>query len=175
MEGFKMHGKMRHVIFSTDVCEEYFALHQNPEFKNFKDEILWDFACDNIYNLVNDECKCNLDVELKDHIVLTGNICRWNGSFGGYKNPGTKNIGVAIMKAMESFDGENTFKVYTEGGRTYLEQYGHDNPTNPSIVEFRMLNAGIDSDELGEIDIVANSVPITPYVNDVYGWESEVA
>jgi hypothetical protein len=163
----------KHTIFSTDVCDEYEALRNDPEFEDESDDALWNMANDNVNLHMDDELGYNLDKDLKNEIVLIGTISRRNGCFSAFKFIDTKNIGDAIKKAMYSFDGsDNTFEAYTANGKTYLSQYGHDNPTNPSIIEFRMLNPDADGEELVSVeDIEKHSIPITPFVNEVYGWE----
>ncbi len=165
--------KNSHTIFSTDVCDEYEALRLDPEYEEESDDVIWEMACENVSEHMDDELDYNLNKGLKSEIVLVGTVCTWRGSFSAFKFINTKNIGEAIKKAMCSFEGgDNTFEAYVTNGRVYLSQYGHDNPTNPSIIEFRMLNPEADKEELNSVeDIEKNSIPITPFVNEVYGWE----
>ncbi len=166
----QLKGKERHVIFSTDVCDMYDVLRQDPEFAHISDDRLWELAYDEINNQIDDECNYNLDIDLKSDIVLVGNVVRWNGSFSAWKETKTRNIGKAIRDAMGAFSGDNTFTVYVQDGKVLLEQYGHDNPTSPSVIEFRMLNANYDNYEATDWNEVSD--PITQFVNKVYGWEA---
>ncbi len=113
----------------------------------------------------------NLNVNCKGKIALVGKIARWNGVFPTYKILDTCNIGKSMVAAVGSFDGNNTFEIFVEDGKMMLHQYGHDNPTNPSAIEFRELKPGVDEFDLENTDdIIKNSLLLADRVCQVYGW-----
>lgn len=163
-------------IYSNDVTEMYDALKKELEAGTLEDgedmdeDTLWDKAYEYVEEYLEDEI-LNLDKAPGGEIILIGTLQRWNGAYKVHKNLGTDNIGKAIPRAFGCFGGDNTFKVYIEDGRMYLSQYGHDNPVSPSIMEFRVLNKGVDYDELEVGEIEANSFSPAPTVAEVYGWD----
>ncbi len=166
----QLKGKPRKVIFTTDACDIYDNLRKDSEFEEASDNEIWELAYEEISNIVDDECNYNLNIDLNGDIILVGDIVRWNGAYPAHRETRTHNIGKAILDAMSAFDGDNKFTVYVQDGKVLLEQYGHDNPMSPSIVEFRVLNSNYDDFEARDWDEVSD--PITPYVNKVYGWEA---
>ena len=172
---------MKKVIYSNDICEVYDNIKNNqadffPEAEDPNDEArnddeIWSRAYKEIENRLEDEV-ANLDVDVNGQIILIGTIERWNGSFPAYKLLKTQNIGEALREAMTGFSGDNTFEIYVDKGKMYLSQTGHDNPTNPSIIEFRELTNNFDELENDKPDILLkNSRSLAPYACNVYGWE----
>lgn len=87
-----------------------------------------------------------------------------------YKELKTNNLGKALEEAIQSWEGDNSFEIYVEDGRMYISQRGHDNPTNPSVAEFRMLKP---DEELydGEANLLDITEPLGKIPSEVYGWE----
>ncbi len=176
---------MKHVIWDNDVCEMFDSVKDNLEdcFPEMDPEDMEDISDEDIWNRAYEEIEVNfeaeqsnLNVETKGEIILTGNLERWDGSRYVYKELKTKNIGKALVEAINSFDGDNQFEIYVQDGNMCISQLGHDNPTNPSIMQFREMTKGLDElwDESADV-IVANSVPMGHYACKVYGWDVAAA
>ena len=170
---------MKRTIYSNDVCETYdYIKNYLEEFfpdldedEEVNDDEIWSRAYDEIEIRLGDE-EANLDVDTNGQIILVGTIERWNGAFPVYKLLKTQNVGEAMKEAMASFGGDNTFEIYVNEGKMYLSQTGHDNPTNPSIVEFRELTDDFDELEDDRPDtLLKKSKSLAPYACNVYGWE----
>lgn len=171
---------MKHMIFNNDVCEMYSSIETEPaefseadeeELLELSDDKKWDQAYEEIENWLDTEMS-NLDIDVNGQILLIGKEQRWNGARSVYKVLDTKNIGQSMQDAMNCFGGDNTFEVYAEDGSMFLSQTGHDNPTTPSIIEFREMT--VDFDELEDdlpATLYSHSRPLAPYACDVYGWE----
>ncbi len=168
-------------IWDNDVCREINAMEANPEeyffdhteeyIKTLSDEEKYEIAYDRINDWLNDEV-ANLNINTTGRIILIGTIQRWNGGFSAYKLLSTTNIGEAMKDAIASFDGDNEFEIYVKDGGMYLAQTGHDNPTNPSIIEFRYLTCDFDDLANDRPDTLKeNSLPVAPAVCTVFGWE----
>lgn len=170
---------MKHVIWNNDICEMVHSIKECPEehfedsdIENLSDEEIFEEANDSIQNWLGDEV-CNLNKTLPGTIILTGTLQRWDGPRSVYKDLGTKNVGESIRKAISCFEGDNSFEIYVEDGKMYISQTGHDNPTNPSIFEFKLVN----SDEMDSDDFDSNrdSKSIGSIPCEVYGWKEEEA
>lgn len=170
---------MKNIIYSNDVCNMYDVVRANLEEFFSKDEIddveddqIWDVAYREVEIDLEAE-QTNLSVETDGKLILIGTLQRWNGPASAYKELKTRNIGEAIVEAMSAFGGDNTFEIYEEDGGIYISQTGHDNPTNPSIMEFREMTR-----ELEELDndypetLRKASIPIGCYAQNVYGWNA---
>lgn len=169
---------MKNIIYSNDVCSMYDEIKKNPreffsdEEGEVSDEQMWNEAYDQIELSLEDE-QANLDIDLPGELILIGTLERWNGAYPVYKELDTRNIGEGIVKAMASFGGDNHFEVYVEDGKMKISQLGHDNPTNPSIMEFRQITVDLyDLDSDDTATLIANSLPIARQVCDVYGWDN---
>ncbi len=168
---------MKHVIWNNDICEMVDSIKKCPEdyfdnqdFENLSDEEIFEAASNSIQVWLEDEVY-NLDKTLQGTIILTGTLQRWDGPRSAYKDLETKNVGESIEKAISCFEGDNSFEVYVEDGKMYISQTGHDNPTNPSVFEFKLVN----SDEMDSDDFDSNrdskSIGLIPC--EVYGWEEK--
>ncbi len=172
-------------IWNNDVVQMYDDIKNDIEdfFDDIPEEGLSD---DEIWNKAHEEIEINLEceeenlneIETEGEIFLMGTLVRWDGSHSAYKGLGTKKFSLAISKAIESFEGDNLLEIYVDNGRTYISQLGHDNPTSPSVFEFRAVK-GYDSlddltfekdDDSQEI-LLTNSRPIGNEIAKVYGWE----
>ena len=178
---------MRNRIWENDACREYQEMEANPAeywpdeeegfYENLTEEAKWEEVYDRIQTWFEDEC-ANLNINTNGQIILTGRIVRWDGPRSAYKLLDTTNIGKAMKKAIQSFgNGDNYFEIYVEDGRMFISQTGHDNPTNPSIIEFRSMTCDFyeDLEDDRPETILRNSVSIAPTVCKVYGWEAEAA
>ena len=172
----------KHIIWSNDVCTEFDELKKSYE-DNFNsqeidempnNDTIWDEVYDNIETWFDDEM-INLNINTNNKIVLVGNICRWDGKRPAYHFTDDKNIADAVKTAISSFQGDNTFELYIENNTMCLSQLGHDNPCNPSIIEFREINPKY-LDEYGDIefqnnaDILKKTTSFAEKVKNVYGW-----
>lgn len=172
----------KHMIWSNDVCDEFDGLKEmyEDDFNSKErddmpdDDMIWNEAYDNINSYFEDEM-CNLNIDTKNKIILVGDIVRWDGSRPTYKFTDDKNIADAIRTAISSFNGNNTFELYIENDLMYLSQLGHDNPCNPSIIQFREINPKY-LDEYGDIefynnaDLIEKTISLALKVKEVYGW-----
>lgn len=170
---------MRNTIWNNDLCEAVEGIKADQRAGEIEEDLtdtdIWDMACESINMWFDDECT-NLNINLDSPIILTGTIQTWRGGFSAYKELDTNNIADAMKAAVASFDGDNSFEIYEENGGIFLSQYGHDNPTSPSIVEFRMLTNDLyDLEDDSPETLRANSSPIGRYAREVYGWAEEVA
>ena len=156
-----------------DTPADFFCDIEEEELSELSDQDYWDEAYRQIEDWFYTEMM-NLDVKAPGKIILIGTMERWNGSFSAYKELGTDNIGEALEKAVQSFDGDNIFEAYCESdtGKMLISQTGHDNPTNPSVFEFRALKVDMyDLDDDSQKTLLEASEPIGRYAADVYGWE----
>lgn len=177
---------IRKEIVNNDVCEMYDYIEKNME-EYFPDEDpsevtdsqKWDLAYDEVETNISADLDENLDVECEGEIFLCGTIERWDGPRKGWLKTGTRNLGKAMRKAMDSFSGDNTFSFYVEhddsnkNGKLFLSQLGHDNPTNPSIIEFRILKDS-DEDDLSDKtvdELMSTSLSPVKYISKVFGWD----
>jgi hypothetical protein len=114
----------------------------------------------------------NLNIELPNKVVLVGKLQRWDGVYSVHKVLETRNLGEAMESAVQCFEGDNTFTIYCEAGKMLLSQYGHDNPYNPTILEFRQLKPEIRDEEYDEwcADIYGVTIPLADKPAAVYGW-----
>ena len=176
---------MKHLVWDNDVCSMYDAIQEEPtEFfpeideEDITNSMMWNEAYEQIERNLGDE-QMNLDIEKENHIFLMGILQRWNGSYPAYKDLETCNIGDALLKAIQSFDGDNSFEIYVEGKRLLIAQRGHDNPCSPSIMEFRVLKDcySLDDFKCNHEDTVKNmmkhSKSLATDVRNVYGWTTK--
>ncbi len=168
---------MKHVIYDNDVCQMYDDIKENisdffPDLDEDdntpSDEEIWELAYEEVEDRLGDE-QMNLDKELSGEIVLIGTYERWNGSFNVYKGLGTNNLGKALEKAVASWSGDNSFEIYVENGRMYISQRGHDNPTNPSVMEFRMLKPDKELYGKRRYQLMVTE-PLGRIPAEIYGW-----
>ena len=146
------------LIWSGDVTD-YLPDENECEDGHITEEI-WDQSyeimhddLDEILNQIYDK----VPVKNNEQIVGDGSIQRWDREIkpAWYisKHNNEKNIKDFIHEVISAFDGDNTFYLYTDDEDIlYLYQYGHDNPTNPSIITFRILNNNSDEDDLFDND-----------------------
>ncbi len=162
---------MRHEIWNNDVCKMADELKSEEEYLEMNEEQLFNTAYDTIEeNLVCDIE--NLNIEAPGEIILIGRLVRWNGTYGVHKCLGTNNIGKAITEALGAWSGDNSFELYVEDGKMYISQLGHDNPTNPSVMEFRSLTKDYwDITDHNTNNLLAISEELGNKVANVYGWE----
>ncbi|MBO4847013.1 MAG: hypothetical protein J5525_12085 [Lachnospiraceae bacterium] len=162
---------MKREIWNNDVCERYDYVSEEYSTDDYTESQLWDIAYDDVRNDL--ECsQMNLDIEKNGEIFLIGTLQRWNGSVSVHKNLNTRNIGEAMDRALDCFEGDNSFEIYCEDGKMLISQTGHDNPCNPSIMEFRALKKG-DFDDLDDESgncLLKNSVALAKDCSAVYGW-----
>lgn len=167
---------MKNIIWHNDVGKMVDDITNNPsewfpeesEEEIPEDADLYGMAYEAISNWLGDE-QMNLDKDLSGLIVLTGTVQTWREGFRGAKELGTKNLGESLSKALELFDSYDSLEIYEENGGLYLSQLGHDNPTNPSIMEFRMLKP--DEELYGQAPrILMVTEPLGNIPRDVYGW-----
>ena len=167
---------MKNLVWNNDFSEAQ-KLCEEEYFDNYgyeAEEGYFDFHPEEVYeeieNRLGDEVS-NLDIDTSHQIILMGTLQRWNGPVSAYKLL-SSNIGTSLRDSLSAFGGDNSFEIYVENGSLYISQLGHDNPTNPSIFEFRELN--MDYDELEDDStesLLANSKPLGKEVSKVYGWE----
>ena len=169
----------KHLVWDNDVCNMYDAIRKEPsEFfpemdtEDITDDMMWNEAYAQVEQNLGDE-KANCDKDVDNHIFLMGTYVRWNGSHSVYKDLGTCNIGEALSKAIACWDGDNSFEIYVEGGRLLISQTGHDNPCNPSIMEFRVPKNYTSVDDMPKDDadyLRRHSKGLAREVREVYGW-----
>ena len=173
----------KYTIWDNDVVAMHDSIAKEPaEFgldEDITDEEAWKEAYAEVDRYLDDET-ANCDIQKKGEIFAIGHIQRWNGERAAYKGLNTHNIGDAFIKAIQSFESENSFELYVEGNKLFLSQLGHDNPTNPSIIELRECTGESLEDLIFEhgdsYDILQKySKPLGKDVCSVYGWECEVA
>ena len=166
------------LVWDNDVCDAYNYIKDNLEEYDLtdpSDEEIWNKAYEEIDIRLGDE-KMNLDIEKDGGIFLIGNYERWNGSYSVNKDLKTSNIGEALQKAISCWDGDNSFEIYVDKNRLLISQTGHDNPTNPSIMEFRVMKGYDSLDEfaydhkMSVANIKRNSLSLGDEVRKVYGW-----
>lgn len=167
---------MKNLVWNNDIqnaqetCEEEYIEEWGEKAEDgYFDEHLEE-VYEKIETWLEDEVS-NLDIDTSHQIILVGTLQRWNGPVSAYKLL-TRNIGTSLRGSLSAFNGDNSFEIYVENGSLYISQLGHDNPTNPSIFEFRELN--MDFDELEDDStesLLANSKPLGKEVSEVYGWE----
>ncbi len=176
---------MKRLVWDNDVCDMYDAIKKEPtEFfpemdeEDITEDMMWDEAYEEIERWLGDE-QMNLDVDKENHIFLMGTLVRWDGARAAYKDLGTCNIGKALRKAISAFDGDNSFEIYVEGNKLLIAQRGHDNPTNPSIMEFRTLKDCYSLEDFtwSHEDTVKNMLKhsrgLAREVRQVYGWTTK--
>ena len=162
----------RHEIWNNDVCDLFDALKEDREYdETVPDSEIWEEASELVWDYLGDEVS-NLNKNLPGEVVLIGNKCRWNGTFSAYKQLGTNNLGKALEKAVQSFEGDNSFYIFCEGSRMLMTQTGHDNPTNPSMLEFRMLKPGKELYGKRRYQMLITE-PLAEKCAEFYGWEAE--
>lgn len=160
----------KHMVWDNDVCAAFESLKEEHGDEVPEDE-LWEDARDEIERSLDDET-ANLDIDLDRDIIMVGTMERWDKPRKAYKNTGIRNIGQAVRESTGYFGGiENSFEIYVVNNRLMLSQTGHDNPTNPSVFEFRVLTRDFDDlpDDLPDT-LISNSRPLGPMVREVYGW-----
>lgn len=187
---------MKQDIWNNDVAGTYkdIFLAELPEKDNSDGEIdwddnaIWDQAYDEV-EMCRDDMLSNLDsIRTKGNVVIIGTIERWNGSIKVYKEPdkNSHSLSDAITTALSSFGGsDNSFDVYYENGSVFLSQYGHDNPVNPAVLEFRETPQGITVGDLEEayeennegvsiVDyLMAHTGPLGYIAEHTYGFEKD--
>ena len=149
---------MKHMIWNNDICAEFDALVKENVVEHLSEDEIWAEAAENI----NENLLCevaNLNIATNS-LVAVGKISRWNGTYHVYKELKARNIGRAITEVLHSFSGDNTFEVYVDGESLMISQLGHDNPTNPSIIEIRE-------------GTVEDNTPVGEFASAVYGWTEE--
>lgn len=165
-------------IWNNDACDIYDSLRDEElvdiDEEDIDEEYLWDLAYEIVSNYKDEQIKNILDIDMMHNLIAVGNLERWNGSRSAYKDLETENIADAIDVVLGAYDGDNSFSVYVEDGKLLVSQLGHDNPTNPSIMEIRMLkDFDTFDDMLEEHDdspesLRNNSVSIGESVRELY-------
>ncbi len=175
----KVKSMEEHLIYSNDVVstfndikanlQDYFPDLSSDDYDTIDDNQIWEEAYREVETNLHDE-QSNCNIELEGDIVLIGTLERWYGSRNAHKELGTTNIGKAFLKAMQSWNGDNTFAIYTKGNKLLISQTGHDNPTNPSIMEFRVLKPGKTLSG-SYPDMIMCTEPLGQKVAKIYNWE----
>lgn len=190
---------MAHTIFTTDAYQDYKYYMENPlqfieDFnggdyndddmtvigilQSINEDDVWEQAHKNVE--WNFECECaNLSLaKMTGTCVAYGTITRWDG---------TKEI---VPTDIEASDVEDILKfcankfcndnwtLYDEDGEIVAEAYGHDNPTSPHRIMFRMLDeygteywdSYEDDSPSNEELIEKHSLPIGHLVQEIYGY-----
>lgn len=169
---------MKHKIWDNDASKLCDIIAAEPEefgLEHPSEDEIWDAAYEEINNTLGDEV-LNCNVYKPSEIFAIGTIQRWDGDHAAYKALNTRCIGEAFEKVLGSFGGDNSFEIYEEDGRLYLSQTGHDNPTNPSIIELRVCNETTLDDLIYEHGdstdtLMKFSEPLGQDICNVYGWE----
>ena len=170
----------KNLVWDNDVCSMFDYIKKNPtEFvdeNEIADDEAWSIAYDEIERRLDDE-EANLDIDKDSNIFVIGALQRWDGGRAVYHDCNTNNIGQAIKNAVSFFSGDNRFEVFVEGNKLLLSQTGHDNPVNPSILEFRVLKKAfrdIEDFTYDHVDTVSNlmrnSLSLAGDVRNVYGF-----
>lgn len=166
----------KRIIYTNDVCARYDYLAERRDngeegLAERTDEELWYLA----HEMTEDDLgtvEKNLDSEPGGDIVIIGKLVRWNGAYSVHSNLGTANLGESLREAMSRFGGSSTFEISVEDGKMLLRQWNHDNPVNPSVMEFLVLDKGMDADDLTPDEIEGNSFSPAQTVADIYGWDA---
>jgi len=163
-------------IWNNDVVAMFADIEKNKaDYFETEDEItddmIWERAYEEVEELLNCE-KSNLNISLNGKAIAIGKISRWNGTASAHKICESNTIGEVISEVISSFEGENSFSVDISEGELVITQYGHDNPTSPSIIKVREMTADYDDLESYSTEILMeNSRSIAKQICDVYGWE----
>ena len=167
-----------HVIWENDICSIHDDILNNPEYYDENNEIddtwAWEYAQTQVDDDLDDQVR-NLNIDKKNNIFLIGNYERWNGSYDVHKDLETNNIGEAIKKAVENRE-DGSCRVYVEGRKLLISWTGHDNPVNPSVMEFRVFKDCDDLDEFedrfktSDKNLMRHSVSVAGDVRKVFGW-----
>lgn len=177
----------RKIIWTSEITDKDLnAARKNLIENGYKDpseEEIWGEAQEMNEIWFEDEVYGNLrKIEFPGEIFLMGTLVRWNGAHSAYKNLETRILSEALTNAVRSFEGDNQITLYIEDGTLKIEQYGHDNPTSPSVFEFRSTAGGYEIfdymvDECGDDSDVIHkySIPIADEICKTYGWEVAVA
>ncbi len=152
---------MKHVIATTEVYREYDYFKAHPleylesssdecwcndddmiiigMLQSIKDEDVWEHA-EFLTRLYFEDEIVNLeDAKLKNPIVATGSVTTWRGTFDIEPHKiECESISDILKYCASKFEDE--FTIYDEDGTLYAEAYGHDNPTHPHRIYFKMLN-----------------------------------
>ena len=128
---------------------------------------------EDIYNWFKDEIE-KLDIDTDGEIILVGSVNDWVGKHNAYLRTEKNNIGLAINKAVRTFNEDDHLEIYIEGNKLLLSQKGHDNPVNPTIAEFRILT--VDFDDLANDNtntLIDNSISIGKRCAKEYSFATE--
>ena len=187
---------MKQTIWSNNVADTYkdILLAESQSKDSGNGEVNWDdnAVWEQAYNEVEmgrDDMLSNLDsIRTKGSVIIIGTIERWNGAVKVYKEPdkNSHSLSDAIATALSSFGGgDNSFEVYYENGSVFLNQYGHDNPANPAVLEFRETAQGTavgdlenayeaNSEGMSIVDyLIKHTGPLGYIAERVYGFERD--
>lgn len=163
----------KRMIWNNDVCSEMNALEKDGFFAESEtEEEKMDETYEYISNALSDEAS-NLDIDLDEDIFLIGVLQRWNGCGSAYADLETSNVGEAMEKAVSLFSEDDTIEIFVENERMKISQFGHDNPVNPSVFEFRVVRPENDRREIGLSykENLKATRRIGDIVANVYGWK----
>ena len=112
--------------------------------------------------------------DVKRPLVAVGTIVRWDGPREGHLLLKSGKLGDALKETVRSFTGDGLIssEVSTDG-RLIVRALGHDNPTNPSVVEIRELTVGDpeDAEFSNNAELVASSEPTGAKAMAAYGFD----
>lgn len=182
---------MKQVIWNNDVFEAKAAIQENLEdyfpgkaAEEVDEDLILERAYEEVDMRLDDE-KANLNsIPVNGAIIVIGKEVRWNGAHAVCKDvKRVDNLGDALQETIDLFGGDNSFSFYYEDGSVFLSQTGHDNPVNPTILEFRELQKGLSFGDLGEAYfegakeqsfmeyIMEYSDPLGHIAEKIYGFE----
>lgn len=176
----------KNIIWISDITDEdleaakenYLINNEDATEEDVTDSDIYDWAEQTKMDDLVFEEENLMDVKMPGEIFLVGVLERWNGSHSAYKSLKTNSVGNALREAVMSFGGDNSFEIAIEDGKVLIRQWGHDNPTNPSIFEFRSVKGCDSLDSLIYVEdkddtefLMKNSESPAKEICEVYGWE----
>ncbi len=149
---------MKNEIWNNDTVEVFDFLLENNIENHLSEEEMWAEAAETV-NETRLDMVTNLNIAT-DRLIAVGTRVRWDATYRLHKELKARNLGMALLEAMDLFYGDNSFSVYVEDGSLFVRQGSHDNPVKPAIIEIRE----------GSLE---NNTPCGHYAEHVFGWETE--
>lgn len=191
---------MAHIIFTTDAYQDYKYYTENPMMfledssngeelpdnltvigmlQSIKDDDVWELAHRNVEWNYDAECDNLAFAKLTGTCVAYGTITRWNGAKEIVPVDVEASNVEDILKFCANKFAYDTWTLYDDDGEIVVEAYGHDNPTSPHRITFRMLDEyGTEYWDSYEDDAPSNeeliekhSLPIGHLVRKIYGYK----